>query len=241
MNFFTTELPVWVSILFLVVIPIPIYLIAQLGQKGASNPFTSVKPKNVFYGILAFYLLYLTYVTIACFQGLFSVQSLPPKIMMFTAIPLLFFLSVFVLNLPYTKRILRKTHLSDLIRIHIFRLIGSFFLIMGFYKTVPTLFSLSAGLGDITVALTSIWVSNIVLKEKTYSKKVTFLWNTFGLLDILMTSFLAFWFTKLSIETGSLGVDVLTEFPFCFIPSFAPATIIFLHLCVYKKLLEKGI
>lgn len=157
--------------------------------------------------------------------------------MVLTAIPLLLFLSLFTLNLPFTKKVIKAIPLSDLVRIHIFRLIGTFFLIMGFYGKVPSLFALSAGIGDITVALTSIWVSNLLLKKTRYSKKAAFIWNSFGLADILMTSFLAFWFTKKSIETGSLGVDVLTEFPFCFIPSFAPATIIFLHLCVFKKLL----
>jgi len=43
-------------------------------------------------------------------------------------------------------------------------------------------------------------------------------------------------FTKISIDRGIQGVEFLAEFPFCFIPAFAPPTIIFLHLLVYRKL-----
>jgi hypothetical protein len=42
--------------------------------------------------------------------------------------------------------------------------------------------------------------------------------------------------TKISIDTGAMGVDTLAKFPFCFIPAFAPPTIIFLHVSIYKKL-----
>ncbi|MGD1947549.1 MAG: hypothetical protein ACFB0A_15110 [Croceivirga sp.] len=238
MDFFTNLVPLWVSILFLMVIPIPIFLIGRLAKQGAlvlesSKP----SPQRVFYAIVVFYFAYLIYVTIACLQGWFTQIGLPPRIMVITAIPLLFFLVAFIFNLSLTKRLLKSVSLSSLIGIHLFRLIGGFFLIMGLFGVVPQIFALSAGIGDLIAALTSIFVASAVSNNKKYAKKLAFIWNTFGLLDILMTSFLAFWFTKASIETGNLGVDVLTEFPFCFIPAFAPATIIFLHLCTYRKLL----
>jgi hypothetical protein len=39
------------------------------------------------------------------------------------------------------------------------------------------------------------------------------------------------------MQTAAQGVEALASFPFSFIPAFAPATIIFLHLSVYRKLL----
>jgi hypothetical protein len=58
-------------------------------------------------------------------------------------------------------------------------------------------------------------------------------------LDIVFTAVSAIVLTKLSIDTGSIGVDVLAQFPFCLIPAFAPPTIIFLHVAVYKKLKQE--
>ncbi|MGL5892286.1 MAG: hypothetical protein ACRC3B_20505, partial [Bacteroidia bacterium] len=80
------------------------------------------------------------------------------------------------------------------------------------------------------------------LKQNTMSQSKEFMLLfrfAFGLLDILATSTMAIVFTKLSIETGSGGVDALGKFPFCLIPAFAPPVIIFLHLSLYRKLLVK--
>lgn len=236
MSFLTDLVPSWVSILFLIVIPIPIFLIAHLAKKG-SEP--SPKSNINYWSVLFFYGIYLVYVSIACFQGLFEEVTLPPKILKFTMVPLLIFLLVIIFNLPVYKSILKKLSLSDLVRIHIFRLIGSFFLILGFYQVLPLSIALIAGLGDLTTALSSIFVAKSLRENKAYARKLTFAWNTFGFLDIIATSATAFILTKFSIETGSQGVDALGVFPFCFIPAFAPATIIFLHISIYRKLLMK--
>jgi hypothetical protein len=42
--------------------------------------------------------------------------------------------------------------------------------------------------------------------------------------------------TKFSIENGAQGVLEIANFPFCLIPAFAPATILFVHILIFKKL-----
>jgi len=224
MSFFTDLVPYWVSILFLTVIPIPIFLIANLAKEGSKS---FQKGKNNYLAILLFYGVYLIYVSIACFKGLFEEVTLPPKILKFTMIPLLLFLMVIVFNLPVYKTILKKISLPDLV-------------LLGFYKVLPATIALIAGLGDVITALSSIFVAKSLQQNKAYAKKLTVAWNTFGFLDIIATSATAFILTKLSIETGSQGVDILGVFPFCFIPAFAPATILFLHISIYRKLLMKS-
>ena len=236
MTIFSQYAPIWVSILFLIAIFFPIFMIASLAKKGVQN---SLRAKNVYFSVVVFYLTYLVYVSFAAFNGWFEEVSLPPIILKFTMIPLLGFLLIVIFNLAIYKSILKNLQLSDLVRIHIFRFIGSFFLILGFYKALPSSISLLAGIGDIFTAVSSLFVAYAIQNNKSYAIKLTWLWNTFGLLDILATSATAFILTKRSIETGSQGVDALAVFPFCFIPAFAPATIIFLHLTVYRKLLMK--
>ena len=236
MTIFPQFVPVWISCLFLIAILFPIFMIANLAKKGLQNALSA---KKVYLFIVGFYLVYLVYVSFAAFNGWFDEVSLPPIILKFTMIPLLGFLLLFIFNLPVYKSIVKNLPLSDLVSIHIFRLIGSFFLILGFYKALPSSISLLAGIGDIVTAVSSIFVARAIQNNKSYAIKLSWFWNTFGLLDILATSATAFILTKLSIETGSQGVDALAAFPFCFIPAFAPATIIFLHLTVYRKLLMK--
>jgi len=235
---FTTAVPIWVSILFLMVIWIPVYLIASLARKGGNA--AGKNGKMIFAVIAGFYLLYFGYVIAACFSGAFDKISLPPHILKLTMFPLLAFLVLLIFNLPIFKSILKNIELSDLVRLHIFRLIGSFFLILYFFDALPPLIGILAGTGDVITAVSSIFVANALVQKKAFAKKLTWAWNTFGLLDIMATSASALYLTKVSIETGSQGVEALAAFPFCLIPAFAPATIIFLHLAIYRKLWKAG-
>lgn len=224
--------PEWISILFLIAIPIPIVMIAFLAKKGAPE----TQKHKIFYTVLGFYALYFTYVTICSFTGLFNRVFFPPIILLYTTFPLKIFLFGFVLNLAIFKVILNNLTLEDLVRIHIFRLIGVFFIILAYYETLPTFFALIAGFGDMISAVASIFVARAIKNNYIHAHKLTFWWNTFGLVDILFTAISAIVLTKISIDTGSMGIDTLGRFPLCFIPAFAPPTIIFLHICVYKKL-----
>jgi hypothetical protein len=91
-------------------------------------------------------------------------------------------------------------------------------------------------MGDMITAITSVWVAHKIAQKSINAKKWALIWNTFGLLDIIITAFLANILTKISMDTGSMGVDILAQFPFCIIPAYAPPTIIFLHVAIYKKI-----
>ncbi len=234
---FAENIPLWISILFLIVIPIPIFMIATLAKKGAAtSERLASRSGSIRMAIVLFYLIYLCYVTVAGQLGWFDELMLPPRILLFTMFPLLTFLLVVVFNLAPYKEIVRQLPLSDMVQLHIFRLIGSFFLVLFLIGVLPKSIGLIAGIGDIVTAVSSLYVAYAIRVGKPFAHKLTIVWNTFGLLDIVTTSATALILTKLSIDTGSQGVEALALFPFCFIPAFAPATIISLHLTVYRKL-----
>jgi hypothetical protein len=224
--------PEWVSILFLIAIPLPVFLIASLARKA--SPMN--KENRVFYAILGFFGVYLSYVTIGSFNGWFNKVFFPPIVLLFTTFPFATFLFTVVFNLAIFKTILHNATLEDMVKVHIFRLIGVFFVILAYYETLPTFFALVAGFGDMISAIGSIFVAKAIQTHKPYARKLTYIWNTFGLADIAFTAISAIVLTKLSIDTGSMGVDTLARFPLCFIPAIAPPTIVFLHILIYKKL-----
>jgi quinol-cytochrome oxidoreductase complex cytochrome b subunit len=123
-----------------------------------------------------------------------------------------------------------------LVRLHIFRLVGAFFIIGWFYEALPKSFALIGGIGDIFVALTAIFVAKLIDKKANKYKKITLIWNIIGFWDIVSVIVSAVYITKQSIETNTPGILEITKFPFCLIPAFAPATILFLHICIFKKL-----
>ncbi len=121
-------------------------------------------------------------------------------------------------------------------RLHIFRVIGVFFVLLALHDALPKPFALIAGIGDVLTAISSVFVAKAIQDKKSYAKKLTYIWNIFGTVDILYTAIAANVLTKISIETGALGVDTLAVFPFCIIPAFAPPTILLLHWSIFKKL-----
>jgi hypothetical protein len=166
---------------------------------------------------------------------------LPPKIFLLTTIPLFIFYNVFSRVSVTWSSILRNIPLETLIRFHIIRFIGVFFLLTYSYGALPRYFAITGGIGDIVAAITAILVARIAQQRKPHFKKIVFVWNIFGTLDILNVVAAGLITTKLSIQNGTQGVLEIANFPFCLIPAFAPATILFIHIEVFRKLAKKEV
>lgn len=238
MDIFINSVPLWISILFLVCFLVPIFMIVNVVKQGVNQPDfdNKNKVKKMPGKVLIFFACYYMYVTLMSFTGIFNVNTLPPRVLLFTAIPLALFYFIFVFRTKTFWKILEKVKLSDLVRIHIFRLVGVFFIIGWSYGILPKSFAFIGGIGDIFAAITAIFVAIHIDKKAKNYKRVTLIWNIIGFWDIVSVIISAVYITKQAIETNSQGILEMTKFPFCLIPAFAPATIIFLHICIFKKL-----
>lgn len=233
MNYITQyPVPNWMAILFIVIIPIPAILLSLLARKGVEKQ----RQFKVTIVVASFFVIYYMYVSFASYAGWFMYESLPPKVLVYTTIPYAIVLFIFVFPSKKFGNLLEKIMLEDLIKIHIFRLIGVFFILLAVYDALPKTFALIAGLGDIITAVASIWVANQVKNKATNALKWVLFWNIFGLADIIITAVSANIITYISISKGTMGVDTLAFFPFSLIPAFAPPTIVFLHVCIFKKM-----
>jgi len=154
-------------------------MVARLAKKG--------KIKNGFWLVLGFYVPYLFIVAIASFNDFFDDVMLPPKIVLTTTLPLAIFVTI-IYSTEICKKANTLLNLEDLVKIHIFRLIGSTFIILFLYDLLPPVFALFAGIGDLLTAISSIFVAKVIRNKRNYARKLTFIWNTFGLVDILITS-----------------------------------------------------
>ena len=224
--------PEWISIAFLIAIPLPFMLILLFVRKAAQKAQHAL----AFPLVSAFFALYLMYIGFASFQGWFNAVSLPPKVLLFTTFPYAFLLFGVVLNTKSYQKIVENATLESLIQLHIFRLIGVFFVLLALHDALPKPFAFIAGFGDMLTAIGSVFVVKAIQNKKSYAKKLARIWNVFGTVDILFTAIAANVLTKISIDTGAMGVDTLAVFPFCIIPAFAPPTILFLHWAIFKKI-----
>jgi hypothetical protein len=237
MDFFPSSVPIWVSVLFIFSIQVPIFVLARMAQTGAQRANLGPAKANRYYKIVvAFYYIYFFYVSGLGLMGLFQENVLPPKIQLLTTGPLLLFYFALAAGSKTMKAVLGSLNLGTLIRFHAIRFIGVFFLFHFYYNALPPYFALSAGLGDILAAASALWVARLADQQARHYKTAVIAWNIFGLLDILHVVTKALLVTKNAIETGSEGVLALVDFPFCLIPAFAPATIIFIHLRIFVKL-----
>ena len=225
-------LPDWVSLLFLISIPLPFILILALIRTLTH----SHNMQAVFTGCVLFFVLYLAYIAVASYWGWFEVVSMPPRVLLLTTFPYAFFLFGVVLRSQTYRGLYDSVTLESLIRLHIFRLIGVFFILLALYEGLPKPFAYIAGSGDILTAVSALFVANVVERRRPHYKRIALFWNIFGAVDILFTAAGANALTFLSIKNGTMGVDTLATFPFCIIPAFAPPTILFLHWAIYQKL-----
>jgi uncharacterized membrane protein (DUF485 family) len=232
-----SNVPLWVSLLFAPTFPITIYFITEIIKKGSIQAQLSENQANkIQTGIWMFFTLYFSYTLLLSYSGFLGVNVLPPRVFIFIVIPFMIFLFGFVYGKPLYWKILDSIPLVSLVKIHIFRFVGTFFLIAAYYKALPQNFALLAGFGDILTAVGAFFVSKWIVENKPWHKKATLIWNIFGFWDIVSVIISVLITTKNSIETNSQSVIEITKIPFVLIPAFAPAVIIFLHISIFKKL-----
>jgi len=225
-------LPQWISIAFLIAIPLPFVLITLFVRREA----TRLQQHRAFGAVALFFVLYLAYIALASHNGWFNRVSFPPRVLLLTTFPYALLLFGGLLNNNIYQNILKNAPLESLVRLHVFRLIGVFFILLAVHDALPKPFAFIAGVGDMLTAVSSIFVAKAIQQQKPYARRLTFYWNLFGAADILFTAITANVLTKISINTGAMGVDALAFFPFCIIPAFAPPTILFLHWAIFKKI-----
>lgn len=237
MNILTASVPAWVSISFIFSFSIVFFMIANTAKTAALKAgFDAQKASNIWKTVLGFCFIYIIYVSLMSFTGIFQVNALPPRILLFTAIPLLIFFFGVVFRSKIYWTLLENAALESLIRLHIFRFVGVFFILAYLYGALPKTFALVGGIGDIFAAVTAIFVANAVENRKTYAPKLALIWNIIGFWDIVNVVVSAIITTKYALEDGTKGVLEMANFPFCWIAAFAPATIVFLHIGIFKKL-----
>lgn len=237
MQNYISGMPVWAIVLFIAGFLYSLTFLAKPAKQAALDAgMTPDSARNIQFGIFGFYILYLAYASIMSLNGVFYTNSIPPTVMVLTAIPLTIILFVFVGNTKLFRKLLQSIKLETLIALHVFRLLGVFFLLLYIYHLLPGPFAFSAAMGDIVTAILALPVAKMLAQGKPGSIKMAYAWNVLGVLDIISLLVIAIIGARNSIITGDQGSMEMTIFPFVWFPAFAPATILFLHAAVFRKL-----
>ena len=85
MTIFTNTVPQWISALFVISFIIPIFMIANVVQQGALKAnIENDKTKTLQRNEIIFFATYYIYVALMSFTGVFQLNTLPPRILVFT-------------------------------------------------------------------------------------------------------------------------------------------------------------
>lgn len=232
-----SQMPIWLSVIFVVVFSlVPVFLISGLVKQGN---FSEGDQRKLRWKIKSFYWVYFAIVALVSFTGFFTKNVMPPRIIVTSVLPLFIFYWFYVQKRDWFVSVFKSIKVEHLIYVHLFRFVGVFFFLAYVYDVLPKSFAFIGGGGDILTALFALPVLLAFKKGWKMAKTLAWIWNIFGLIDIISVLISAVLTTKQAIETNVMGVEEFGAFPLSWIPAFAPATIIFLHLLIFRKLKEE--
>ncbi len=166
-----------------------------------------------------------------------TTDSIPPRVLLFVAPPLLLIITLFVT--------IRGRHFVDqldpgtLILIHTIRIPVEIVLYWLFIeKQVPRLMTFAGGNYDILSGLTAPIVFYFGFVRKVLSRNAILFWNIICLVLLLLISRHAILaipspFQKIAFDQPNIAV---LHFPYCWLPSFIVPTVLFSHLAVIRYL-----
>lgn len=177
--------------------------------------------------------------TVLAYRGAFQpheLESVPP-----VGLNLIVVLSVLLGSLATSTSLRRLlTRQPNLIRLHLWRLVGIVFLVLMLRGQVPALWALPAGIGDILVGMTAPWVARDVVTPR--GRRRAIIWNLFGMADLVVAVGLG---TMLSPGATQVfetvpTTEFMTHFPMALVPTFLVPLAFTLHAVSLWQLLGRA-
>jgi hypothetical protein len=196
---------------------------------------TPSQRRNVWLAVMIPFTVWLAVIWSAAIGGAFKPGAVGiPLIPIATLIPV-------VLGVPILLRSRRIGEVLDampaswMIALQVLRALGSAFLIGWAYGTVPGIFALPAGIGDVLTGLLAVPVALALTSGSRESRRAAIAWNVFGLLDFAVAFSIGNAIAFRLIETGG-GSATGGLYPVVMIPAFGVPTWIMLHALSLRQL-----
>jgi hypothetical protein len=141
---------------------------------------------------------------------------------------------------PALQRVLAAASLPAMHGVQVYRTLGVVFLILFAQGQLPAHFALPAGSGDMAVGITAPLLALALVRRRPSAVALAFLWNVFGLLDLVVAVGMGTGFLAPLLVPG-LGHRVTPAagmgiFPLILVPTFAVPVSVLLHLLALRRL-----
>lgn len=125
-----------------------------------------------------------------------------------------------------------------LVGIQLYRVLGGVFLVLWLAGSVPGLFALPAGIGDVAVGVMAPFVAARYARDPGQGRSAVAWWNAFGVLDLVVALTFGLLTSPSSLQLFAFDRPniIISEFPLILIPTFLVPLSILLHVTVWIKL-----
>jgi hypothetical protein len=117
-----------------------------------------------------------------------------------------------------------------LVALHLTRLVGIYFLVLGNRARLPLGFARPAGVGDIVIAAAAGII--LLLPRRRILRFIVLIWNALGLIDIVFVAFSALRFGLRDWQS----MAALRALPLSLVPTFLVPLIIASHVLIFVRL-----
>jgi hypothetical protein len=127
---------------------------------------------------------------------------------------------------------------ANLIRLHLWRLEGLVFLVLMLQGRVPALWALPAGLGDVLIGATALWVARGL--EHPGGRRRALAWTLFGMADLVVAVALGVMTNPGPTQMFHTipNAELLTQYPLALVPTFLVPVAFTLHVVSLLQLLR---
>ena len=120
--------------------------------------------------------------------------------------------------------------LRRLVSLHLIRFVGIYFLVLAHRGELNPAFARPAGFGDCIVAAGALLL--LIFWRHLNGNALLLIWNTFGLLDILLVVLLAL---RVGLRDW-ISMSPLRELPLSLLPTFLVPLVIVSHILIFMKM-----
>jgi len=187
-------------------------------------------------------LLWFALVAALAAAGLFSTMSAgTPAIGVAVVVPIIVGLIAFR-HSAALKSLVSETPLTWLVAVHAGRLLGVFFLLLNAEVRLPPTFALTAGWGDIGVAVAAPLVAWAIHRRAAGWRGLALTWNTLGFADLVLAVTLGVGSAvdspvRFIYEAASSGT--MSSLPWILVPGFMVPLYLMTHLAIFHRLLRR--
>jgi hypothetical protein len=134
-------------------------------------------------------------------------------------------------GIPAVRTWLQALDVRALVLVHVSRFVGGYFLFLYHRGALPYAFAVPGGWGDILVAFLALLVVLVPMRAGI-RRHAYVIWNTFGLVDILLVVAIA---TRIGFS-HPWQLRALQVLPLSILPTFLVPLIIATHVIIFVRL-----